>query len=107
MPIPLELCQCEICKRRTDFAVPTQLLDATKMGQVVVFAGAGISTEDKFVWPKTFYESIAAEIGIDPPSGPAFPELMSTYCKQTDGRRKLLTRIHERFDYVASFPELY
>jgi NAD-dependent SIR2 family protein deacetylase len=106
MATPLELCECAICKRRTDFAFPQQLLDAAKSGQVVVFAGAGISTEDKLVWPETFYESIAAELGVDP-SSRRFPERMSAYCKQTDGRRNLLTRIHERFDYVASFPELY
>lgn len=74
-------------------------------GNVTVFAGAGISTETRNVLKATFYESVAAEIGKSDPY-PAFPELMEEYCRQPNGRLKLLKKIKERFDHIYSFPEL-
>lgn len=74
-------------------------------GNVTVFAGAGISTETRNVLKTTFYESVADEIGKGEPY-PEFPELMEEYCRQPNGRLKLLNRIRERFDQIDSFPEL-
>jgi hypothetical protein len=90
-----------------DFLLPSQLVDAVKKGNLVVFAGGGISTEDRVVLPSTFYESIADEVSVTEPHILDFPSLMSRFCDQPNGRQKLLTRITERLAYVESFPELY
>lgn len=38
----------------------------------------------------------------------SFPELMSLFVESiSNGRRKLITKIKERFDYIESFPQLY
>lgn len=74
-------------------------------GNVTVFAGAGISTESKSVLKASFYESVANEIGKSKPY-PIFPELMEEYCRQPNGRLKLLKMIKNRFDNIDSFPEL-
>jgi hypothetical protein len=100
-------CVCEICKRNKDFVLPSQLIDAVKKGNLVVFAGGGISTEDRAVMRTTFYESVANEISTTKTDGLDFPSLMSKFCDQPNGRQKLLTRIIERLAYIDSFPELY
>lgn len=74
-------------------------------GNVTVFAGAGISTEARSVLKSNFYASVAAEAqhtGLLLP----FPELMEEYCRQPNGRFKLLKKIKDRFDHIDSFPEL-
>ncbi len=100
-------CVCELCKRNKDFVMPSQLVEAAKKGNLVVFAGGGISTEDRAVSRDTFYDSIASELPTLRPAAPDFPNLMSKFCDQPNGRQKLLTRIKERIAYVESFPELY
>jgi SIR2-like protein len=87
--------------------MPSQLVDAVEKGDLVVFAGGGISTEDRVVMPTTFYERIADEIHRNKSNSLDFPGLMSKFCEQPNGRQKLLTRITERFSYIESFPELY
>jgi hypothetical protein len=69
----------------------------------VVFAGGGISSEDRGVLPRTFYD----EVPVPEPDVLDFPSLMSRFCDQPNGRQKLLTRITERLAYIESFPELY
>jgi hypothetical protein len=100
-------CVCEICKRNKDFVLPSQLIDAVKKRNLVVFAGGGISTEDRVVMRTTFYEGIANEISLTKTDGLDFPSLMSKFCDQPNGRQQLLTRIIERLAYIDSFPELY
>jgi len=100
-------CVCAICKNNKDFQVPQQLLDALKRGDVVIFAGAGISTEKKTVYPYTLYEDVAGELKGHAASGGNFPTLMSAYCLRPDGRKKLVQKVKERFDYIRSFPEIY
>src|ERR1035438_7164718 len=98
-------CVCIICRDRKEFSAPENLVDALATGNVVIFAGAGISTENKTYARTTFYEEICSELKI--PEGPAFPKLMDAYCSQPDGRLKLLSRIKKRFDYFISFDEFY
>lgn len=74
-------------------------------GNVTVFAGAGISTEARNVLKSNFYESIFAEVP-DPELQTSFPALMEEYCRQPNGRFKLLKQIKGRFDHIDSFPEL-
>ena len=98
-------CECEICKNNKPFDLPKEIIEAAINGNLVIFGGAGISTEKKTVLPFTFYSSIKEELG-ETDDGLSFCDLMQRYCSAPDGRKKLLQRIRERFDYIKSFPEL-
>ncbi len=98
-------CDCVFCKNNIDFQIPEPLVQALLEGKLVVFAGAGISTEVPTVFPLTLYKDIKAELGIDEKIDLDFPTLMSKYCEEK-GRSKLLQKIKERFDYLSAFPEL-
>src|SRR4051812_32204349 len=96
---------CACCENERPFTVPQHLLEKFRSGEVVLFVGAGVSTENKKYCKSTFYDDIRAELKvIDTPS---FPELMSRYCAQPDGRIKLIQRIKQRFDYFAAFDDFY
>jgi NAD-dependent SIR2 family protein deacetylase len=98
---------CEICKHNHPFDLPVEVLEAAREHRLVIFAGAGISTEVPAVMPYTFYDQVASELGLDPRSiTTSFPDLMTKYCSQPNGRRKLLQKLKERFDYIESFPDL-
>ncbi|MDO8458921.1 MAG: SIR2 family protein [Burkholderiaceae bacterium] len=96
-------CDCVVCKNNHDFSIEKKLLNEILNGQVVLFAGAGISTESKLVLKQTFYEQIANELDTHNQS---FPELMEKFCKQPNGRLELLKNIRKRFDHINSFSEL-
>lgn len=98
-------CDCVLCKNEHEFEIGDELMGELLSGNVTVFAGAGISTETRNVLKTTFYESVADEIGKNHQC-PAFPELMEEYCRQSNGRLKLLKKIKGRFDHIDSFPEL-
>lgn len=97
-------CQCDICKNNKEFDVPDEIIKAAKEKQLVLFCGAGISTEGKNVLPLNFYSEVKEELSID--EDMSFSELMSQYCSMPNGRRKLLQRIKERFEYIHSFSEI-
>lgn len=96
---------CIICQNEIDFEFPKDLLDNILKGNVVLFAGAGISTEKKYLFPNSFYETIAYEIEHTDLTWP-FPKVMTEFCKKIDGRIKLLQKIKERFENINSFSEL-
>jgi NAD-dependent SIR2 family protein deacetylase len=96
---------CPHCRNDKEFAPPPHLLERINAGEVVLFAGAGISTENKHHCQSTFYEQIRAELGIS--DQPTFPELMSRYCALPDGRIKLIEKIKQRFEYFISFDDFY
>lgn len=98
---------CEICKNNRPFILPGELFDALVHRELVIFAGAGISTEQKNVFPYTLYEDILGEMGYPPDSNISFPKLMSEYCKKKGDRKELVKLIKKRIDYICSFPELY
>lgn len=98
---------CELCRENTAFTLPQPLLDSLGEGSVVIFAGAGISTEGKPVFPYTLYDDVARELKVSPSSNLSFPDVMAKFCKQPNGRQKHLRKIRERFDYIKSFPEIY
>jgi hypothetical protein len=100
-------CECAICRQKIPFDMPKQLLSDVAEGKVVVFAGAGISTESSTVFPSSFYTDICRELGKDPATGPEFPDLMAEFCERPNGRSELLRRIKHRFDYAISFPSIY
>lgn len=98
-------CECAICKNNKEFDMPEEIIEAACNGDLVLFCGAGISTENRLVLPITFYESIKKELEIDG-NDLSFSELMELYCNQPNGRKKLLKKIKERFRYIKSFPEI-
>lgn len=101
----MQSCECAICQHKLPFELPDSLLGEFDVQKVAVFAGAGVSTENRNVLKRTFYDSIAAELG-EVESQKTFPELMAQFCKQPNGRLKLLERIRGRFQHIHSFREL-
>jgi hypothetical protein len=100
-------CDCSFCKHNHPFDIPEDLLDSFLEGEVVLFAGSGISTENRNVLKYTFYDAIEGELGYEERSGLSFPELMEEYEERPNGRIKLLDAIRQRFNHIKSFPELY
>lgn len=98
---------CDICKDHHDFVFPDDLFDSIINHEVVVFAGAGISTEGRNVFPYTLYQDVLTEIQYSNDNPPSFSQAMSEFCKNKGGRRELIERITERINYVRSFPRLY
>ena len=84
-----------------EFVFPRELVDRIASGNVVVFAGAGISTENPNHCNTTFYDEVRHELGEQ--RYPDFPSLMENYCKQVDGRIKLIHKIRDRIEYFSSF----
>jgi hypothetical protein len=95
---------CFICKNFNEFEMPKDIVDALVKENLVLFCGAGISTENRTVLPDTLYSVIKFELGID--GDLSFSELMSKFCNLPNGRIKLTQIILNRFNYVDSFPEL-
>lgn len=99
--------ECSIHKNHHPFSMPDEIIEAVKQGKLVIFAGAGISTENRNVFRCSLYEDILDDLGIEKSQNISFSNLMSKFCEQPNGRSKLLQKIKNRFDYVNSFPELY
>jgi SIR2-like domain len=99
--------QCEICGNNRAFDLPRQLYDAVVAGDVVLFAGAGVSTEGRPVAVPSLYEQVCNDLKLNPKEGVPFPDVMTRYCSELGGRGALLRLIKSHFDYFSSFPELY
>lgn len=98
---------CYKCKNNRDFILPDDLFEALVNNNLVIFAGAGVSTENTNVLPSSLYEDIIDELGYSLDKSLPFSKVMSDYCKKTGDRRELIERVRARIDYVVSFPELY
>ena len=98
-------CECEICKNNKPFDLPKDIINAAIEGELVLFCGAGISTESKNVLPFSLYKAIQDELKITD-NTLSFSVLMQKYCDQPNGRKKLLNIIRKRLNYIDSFPEL-
>lgn len=98
-------CKCVVCATRLAFDLPPEIVDACMARELVLFAGAGISTESRLVLPGTFYDEIRYDLGVKATDSPDFPELMGQF-ERRHGRGALLKKIKARLDYVKSFPEL-
>lgn len=98
-------CECAICKDNKPFNLPQEIIDAAVNNELVLFCGAGISTESKAVLPFSFYTSVKEELQIED-ENLSFCALMQQYCDCPNGRKKLLRKIRKRFNYIHSFPEL-
>lgn len=99
-------CQCEICSTNLPFELPQHLVEKFISGDLVVFAGAGISTESKTVTPETFFERMAYKY-CGGNTSLEFPEVMQAIEAQPAGRINLISEILERIEYVKSFPDMY
>lgn len=97
-------CRCSICSIATDFEMPDDIVEATIKGNLVLFCGAGISTESKLVLSTSFYQEVREELKCN--EDISFSKLMSMYCNQPNGRRKMILKIKKRFDYINSFPKV-
>ena len=104
---PKTSCTCIICQNKLPFDIPDQLYETFLKGDIVLFAGAGISTENRSVFPYTLYEEVCGDIKIKPSEGSSFPKVMDKFCNQPNGRSMLLQKIRNRFSYIWSFSELY
>lgn len=98
---------CEYCKNNKEVYIPAEIIEACIKGDLVIFAGAGISTESHLVFPFSLSEDIEGEINLKKRGSLSFPELMTKYCDFKKGKTQLLQKIRERIEYVKSFPELY
>ena len=93
-----EHCECMICKNNKNFDMPEEIIESVLKNNLVLFCGAGISTESKSVFPESFYTSVLREIEdktnkkVDLDT--SFSRLMSLYIDTfPNGRRKLLNKI--------------
>ena len=106
-----EPCECMICKNNKKFDMPEEIVESVLKNNLVLFCGAGISTESKSVFPESFYTNVLRDIEsktnkkVDLDT--SFSRLMSLYINTfPNGRRKLLNKIKEKFDFIDSFPQL-
>ncbi len=98
-------CECDMCKNYTPFEMPVDIVESACLGDLVLFCGAGISTESKKILPHSFYMEILKALDIKDTSM-SFSSVMQKYCSLPNGRRKLIRKIRDRFEYIRSFPEL-
>jgi NAD-dependent SIR2 family protein deacetylase len=105
-----ETCQvpeCEICKQKRPFRLPKEIVSAYQVGNLIIFAGAGVGTESVEVYPSTFYASVKHELGLPEEERISFSKLMSLYCSHPRSHKDLFQAIQKRIEYIKSFPELY
>lgn len=95
---------CYLCEHDTPVDIPQDLVEAAANGEVVIFAGAGISTEVPAVFPVSMFREVAHEVGIA--ADASFPAVMQEY-EARKGRPELVRSIWKRFEYAESFPTLY
>jgi hypothetical protein len=105
IPKSIGSCDCAACKNNYGFQLPLPLLDAVCKRKLVLFAGAGISTENKLAFPVSLYDEVRSELKIN--ESPAFKEVMSLYCDRPNGRAALLEKIRLRFERVKLWPEIF
>ncbi|MCK4571232.1 SIR2 family protein, partial [Candidatus Bipolaricaulota bacterium] len=75
-------------------------------GNVVLFAGAGISTEAEGVYPSSLYDEIQNELNETNPDL-EFPDLASKFCRTTGDRPLLVRTILDRFRKAFTIRETY
>lgn len=94
---------CIHCGLDYDFEMPEGLVDAAHGREVVIFAGAGISTEVPTVFPDTVLELAASK--LDTEELGSFPETLQAF-QDRFGRAALVRMVKRKFDYIDSFPRL-
>lgn len=100
-------CHCSVCKNKLPFKFPKEIFEAALNDNLVVFAGAGISTESKEVFKYTLTQELRSDLKVSNKVILDFPSLVSKYCAQNNGRQKFLHILRKRFDYIHQYHELY
>lgn len=95
---------CVLCGHDFDFDLPPALLDAVQKSRLVVFAGAGVSTEAPNVFHSSFYDEVFAQLSVKPDE-PDFPSVMSAFQSEF-GRLKLMEEAITRIGYADTMPSL-
>lgn len=95
--------ECAVCSLDFDFDLPPDLVQAAHRRKVVVFAGAGISTEVPTVFPITLMASAAERLKRDDLR--SFPETMQAF-QEIFGRTEMVQMIRGKFDYIDGFRTL-
>lgn len=67
---------------------------------VVIFAGAGVSTEVPTVFPQTIMTAAAERLGLDEPG--TFPQVIQEFVDKY-GRTEFVQMVKAKFDYIDSF----
>lgn len=96
---------CIHCSLDLNFDLPESFIEAAHQDQLVIFAGAGISTEVAAVFPDTVYDIAASRLKLDLTNGgPSFPEAMQQF-QDRFGRTELVRMVKDKFDYIENFPD--
>ena len=78
------ICGCALCGNNKSFNMPDEIIESVKNEELILFCGAGISTESKNVLPISFYMDILNflndKYSLGLTTNISFSELMSTFC---------------------------
>ena len=96
---------CKTCRDYIKFVLPEEIIN--EIHDVVLFIGAGVSTETKRVFPDTFHESVLDELELKSNKALSFSKAMSLHVKKFGSRIPLINKIRERLDYFKAWPELF
>lgn len=91
---------CKWCALDLEFELPDEVVRAYERDKLVIFAGAGISTEVPTVLTESLYERARALAKTD---AETFPQVMQAFQDKFD-RATLVKEIRSRFSYADSFP---
>lgn len=95
--------ECANCRLDYDFNLPSDLVRAAHGRDVVIFAGAGVSTEVPPAYPVTIMNRAAERLGRDDLE--TFPATMQAF-QDAFGRTEMVQMIKGKFDYIDSFRSL-
>lgn len=93
---------CKWCALDYEFEMPADIVEACRRGDLVLFAGAGVSTEVPAVFPSSFYNDMKTRSGS---MAESFPGVMSDF-EAKFSRTELVKELKARFDMADSFPSL-
>ena len=96
---------CIHCGLDYEFEMPDGLVDVAHRRGLVIFAGAGISTEVSTVFPRTVLEMAADALGVPRDKMSSFPDTLQEY-QNRFGRTPLVKMIKTKLDFIDSFDEL-
>lgn len=95
-------CTCHLCGLDYPIELPADVVEAARRGTLVIFAGAGVSTETTRVFPETIYERAVRQLGVSPAEALSFPEAMQRF-QDGFGRTELVRMIVDKFALVDAF----
>ncbi len=98
--------KCPYCRNNIPFDLPEELYQAVLNGTLVLFAGAGVSSESNIMPVKPLYDEVCSSLHLRRQRTLQFPDVMTQFSNKF-GRAALLRKIKEHFDYIRSFSELH